>query len=304
RSLIPLPGALRVAAAGCAFSGAVALQAVDRPLEGAALAALAALVAALRSPVVRSTVRGPGRWLAIRPDEAFGEGTTASHWMDIGGTGGRVAAAGLVALACAIGMAARRFTPDAPWLVALDAMAFVPLLVTGRALQLPPGGERSGARWLRRAFDRLRDVATLRTVPWARLTVDGSRLDELRLLVLPRAAIPGVAGIEVGLGWFRTPVGWVSSPEVLVRFLDGSPAAARIAQSAPARRTLPGRKPDERVMRATPRHRTPTGAATLAAALAETMSDRRVTKPAPSAWTTAERRVFVAKAAAPSRAAA
>jgi hypothetical protein len=99
-------------------------------------------------------------------------------------------------------------------------------------------------------------------------------------------------------------VGWVSSPEVLVRFLDGSPAAARIAQSAPARRTLPGRKPDERVMRATPRHRTPAGAATLAAALAETMTDRRVTRPAPSAWTTAERRVLVAKPAAPSRAAA
>lgn len=303
RSLIPLPTVLRVALAGCAFSGAVALQAMERPIEGAALAALAALLAALRSPSVKSTVRGPGRWLAIRPDEAFGGGGAArGHWMDIGCAQGRVAAAVGALLVCAIGAASRRLTSEAPWLVAIDAMAFVPLLVTGRAVQLPPGSEGTGAPWLQRVFDRLRQTATLRTVPWARLTVDGSKLDELRLLVLPRAAMPGVAGIEVGLGWFRTPVGWVSSPEVLVRFLDGSPAAARIAQSGPSRRTLPGRKPDERVMRAIPRNRTPAGAATLAAALAESMIDRRVTKPAPSAWTLAERRVFVAKAAAPATA--
>jgi hypothetical protein len=66
------------------------MQAMDRVIEGAALAAIAGLLAALLSPAVKSAVRGPGRWLAIRPDEAFGEGAAQGHWMDIGCTNGRL----------------------------------------------------------------------------------------------------------------------------------------------------------------------------------------------------------------------
>jgi len=276
----------------------VALELVDRPLEGALLAALASVASALRAPAIRPAVRGPGKWLALRPDEAFAAPGAPQHWMDAGGARGRVALATLAALTCGVALVSRRFSPEGPWLVALDAMALLPLFVTGRAVQLPPAGDRSAAPWLKRTFDRLRDVALLRAVPWARVTLDGTTIDELRLLVLPRAPMPGVAGIEVGLGWISTPVGWIGSPEVLVRVLDGTPAAERLAQVGPVGRTMPGRRPDERVLRATPRTRTPQGTASLVSSFADTMTDRRV-KPQPGPWNAPDRRIFVASKASP-----
>ena len=65
--------------------------------------------------------------------------------------------------------------------------------------------------------------------------------------MLPRAAMPGVLGVEVGLAWSHTPVGWVGTPEVLARVLDGSAAAARLARELPAGASVPGRRPEERV---------------------------------------------------------
>jgi hypothetical protein len=304
RGLLPLPTVARVVVGACAFGGAAGLEVLDHPVEASLLIALAALAAALRAPKVRPSARGPGNWLALRPEEAFATSGVSPHWMDAGGVAGRVAMALLVALACALAVAARRSAPEGSWLVALDAMALVPLFVTGRAVQLPPS-DGSAAPWLKRAFDRLRQLRVVRAVPWARIAVDRSTVDELRLLVLPRVAMPGMAGIEVGLGWVDTPVGWIGSPEVLVRVLEGSPAAARLAQVAPAGdagRTLPGRRPDERVLRVLPRARTPVGAVSLVGALADALTDRR-SQPAPGAWTAADRRVFVpAKPAAPRRA--
>ena len=61
--------------------------------------------------------------------------------------------------------------------------------------------------------------------------------------------MPGVLGIELGLAWSATPVGWSGAPEVLARVLDGSAAAARLARELPGMRAVPGRRPDERVIR-------------------------------------------------------
>jgi hypothetical protein len=301
--LIPLPAAARALFAAAAFAGAVACQIGDRPFESALLAGAAALFAALRAPRVRASVRGPGKWLALRPEEAFAALPAPRHWMDAGGPAGRASMILLLALACVAAVVARGFAPEGPWLVAIDALALVPLFATGRAVQMPPVGEGSAAPWLQRTFDRLRQVPPLRAVPWARVTLDGSTIDELRLLVLPRAAIAGIAGIEVGLGWVSTPVGWVGAPEVLVRVLDGSPAAARLAQSGSVGRVLPGRRPDERVLRAVPRVRTPAGAASLAGAFAEVMTDRRSRSPS-GVWTAPERRIFVSASASASASAA
>ncbi len=243
RGLVPLSPGGRAVLAGAALAGAVALEASELPLAGAALVAVATLAAALRRPDAKQAVRGPGRWLALRPEEAFPVAPRARHWMDIDGAAGRASMAACAVLAAVLAVLARRFSPEGPWLVALDAMALVPLFVTGRAAQLPPDGELSSAPWLRRAFDLLRAPGALRAVPWGRVIVDGSKVDELRLLVLPRAAMPGVAGIELGLAWSSTPVGWSGSPEVLVRVLDGSPAAARLARAGSLGSTLPGVAP-------------------------------------------------------------
>jgi hypothetical protein len=121
------------------------------------------------------------------------------------------------------------------------------------------------------------------------VTLDGSRTDELRLLVLPRAAMPGVVGVEVGLAWSGTPVGWASTPEVLARVLDGSAAAAKLARDLPGTRVVPGRRPDERVMRLIPRAPTRAGTIALVRSLADTLTDRRVAVPA-KPWTEPERR--------------
>jgi len=125
--------------------------------------------------------------------------------------------------------------------------------------------------------------------PWARVPLESETPDELRLLVLPRAAVPGLLGIEMGLAWSATPVGWSHAPELLARVLEGSPAAARLARELPETRLVPGRRPDERVVRLLPSAPTRASAAALARALGDAFTDRRVAVPA-KAWTSPERR--------------
>ncbi|MGD0529720.1 MAG: hypothetical protein ABSE49_31580, partial [Polyangiaceae bacterium] len=251
----------------------------------AACIALATLAAALRGPAFRPAARGPGRWLALRPEEAFAP--APSTW-----AADALAVILVLAALSALAVFARRFDPAAPWLVVLDASALVPLCVTGRPSQLPPDGARAAAPWLERVFRKLRAVPELRVRPWARVPLESETPDELRLLVLPRAAMPGLLGIELGLAWSPTPVGWSRSPELLARVLDGSPAAARLAQELPATRLVPGRRPDERVVRLLPDAPTRASAAALARALGEVFTDRRVGSPVipAKAWSAPERR--------------
>ncbi|HEY3820178.1 MAG TPA: hypothetical protein VGL81_23600 [Polyangiaceae bacterium] len=282
RALLPIPDAARAALAGIALSGGVALELSARATAGAACIAVATLAAALRAPSFRPAARGPGRWLAFRPEEAFAPGP--STW-----TGDALAAVLALAGVVAVAVLGRRFDAEAPWLVALDASVLVPLFVTGRPSQLPPDGARTAAPWLARVHAALRAVPQLRVRPWARVPLEGTSPDELRLLVLPRAALPGLLGIELGLAWSCSPVGWSSTPEVLTRVVEGSPAAARLAQELPAMRLVPGRRPDERVVRLLPRAPTRAAAAALARTLSETFTDRRVAVPA-GGWAAPERR--------------
>jgi hypothetical protein len=282
RALLPVPDAVRAAIAGIALAGGVALELTGRATMGAGCVALATLAAALRSPSFKPAARGPGRWLALRPEEAFAP--VPSTW-----TADALAAILVLAGVAALAYFGRRFDPEAPWLVALDASAIVPLFVTGRASQLPPDGARTAAPWLARVFRALRTVPELRVRPWARVPLEGDSPDELRLLVLPRAAVPGLLGIEIGLAWSATPVGWSSAPEVLARVLEGSPAAARLAQELPDTRLVPGRRPDERVARLLPSAPTRAAATALARTLSEAFTDRRVALP-PKAWPAPERR--------------
>jgi hypothetical protein len=271
----------------------VGLQIAGNATGGAACVALSMLAAAMRAPAARPVARGPGRWLALRPEEAFAADIAA-------GLGPRVAFA-CAALVLAAALLARAFDTQAAWLLMLDATALVPLLATGRASQLPPHGARSAAPWLSRAFRALKAMPMLRVAPWGRVTGDGSAsasaavtsakslgIDELRLLVLPRVAMPGVVGVEIGLAWSSTPVGWTATPEVFARVLDGSAAAAKLARDLPGTRVVPGRRPDERVMRLLPRAPTRAGAIALVRGLADALTDRRGVSAKP--WTEAERR--------------
>ncbi len=291
--LLPLPQAARAPVAGLALAGGVGLQVLDRfdsPMAGAALVALATLAAALRSRGVQRPPRGPGRWLALRPEDAFAPALDGGHWLDVGTRAGRWTGFAGLAAVLALAFATHFFDARGPWLVAMDALAFVPLLTTGRGSSLRPDGVRASAPWLAKVFERLHAIESLRVAPWVRIGQGGFAGDELRVLVLPRATTPGLVGIEIGLAWSTTPTGWAGTPEVLVRVLEGSPAAGRLAQAmAPphAVRAQQGRRPDERVVRLLPRMR-PLASATsavtltrdLALELAQVLTDRRKAGPA------------------------
>jgi hypothetical protein len=292
RGLLPLPDGVRAALAGLALAGAVGLELDGAVTAGGACVALAMLAAALRAPSCKPVVRGPGHWVALRPEDAFVAGTSA--WTSD--------ALAVLATAVVVGGAAYalgRLDAAAPWVVVLDALALAPLLVTGRASQLPPRGVSSAAPWLSRAFRALRGVPGVRVSPWARVpqglgrtsSSEAEAPDELRLLVLPRVAMPGVLGIEIGLAWSTTPVGWAAAPEVLARVLEGSPAAAKLARDLPGARAVPGRRPDERVLRLLPRAPTHRETLALARELAGALTDRRDAASTAAPWTAAERRV-------------
>ena len=106
--------------------------------------------------------------------------------------------------------------------------------------------------------------------------MDGA-IDEVRILVLPRSAVPGLVGVEIGQAWNRTPVGWASVPELLVRVLEGSAAAAKLSQLTLNLKAavVVGRRPDERVVRLSPRAPSVANAVAIARVLAEGFTDRR-----------------------------
>jgi len=270
RALLPLGDAPRALLAGVALAGAVGLEVTGRTTTGAACVALATLAAALRAPNGKIPVRGPGRWLSLTPEHAFA-GVSCSPMP------GLLAAAAAIGAVVTAAVVAARFDPEGPWLASIDGIVLLPLLLTGRRSQLPPNAAATAAPWLARLFARLKRTPDLRVSPWARIP-DASPAptpDELRLLVLPRAAMPGVLGVEVGLAWSHSPTGWVGTPEVLARVLDGSAAATRLARELPAARVVPGRRPEERVMRLVPRAPTRGYAAALVRSLADTLTDRR-----------------------------
>ncbi len=290
RALLPLPDGLRAALAGGSLAAAVGLQAVKEVTAAGALLAIAILASALRVPEAKPQPRGPGRWLLLRPEEAFASDRPAGHWLDPDTRAGRAVALTALVLVAAAATVARALTPRGPWLVALDASALLPVLSTGRLAHLPPSGTRAAAPWLAPLYRRLRALAVLRAAPWGRVTLDGGAIDELRLLVVPRAPMPGVVGIETGLAWTATLGGWIGTPEVLARVVEGSAAATRLAGALPHARAVPGRRADERVLRLLPRRPSRAPTAALVRALAEELTDRRAAVPCRD-WTAAERRV-------------
>jgi hypothetical protein len=282
RAFLPLPDGARAPLAGVALAAAVGFEVAGEITVGAGCVALAILASTMSAPTVIQRARGPGQWLALRPEQAFTRHAVAGHWLDIGSAAGRVSALIAAALVVAAAGLARHFGLQGAWAAGLDTAVLVPVFVTGRASQLPPHGARSAAPWLALAFRSLRALSGVRVAPWARVAPDGIAADELRLLVVPRVAMPGFIGLEIGLAWNRTPVGWAAMPEVLARVLEGSAAAVKLAREVPGARTMPGRRPDERVVRLLPRLPSRSSTVALIHGLADALTDRRMASAAAS----------------------
>ncbi len=274
RPVLPLPLGLRSTLSGASLALGIVLQVSDEVGGGGVCVAIAIVAAAIRPKAPRATARGPGRWFVLRPCDAFAARARPSDWLDLGSPSGRITALLVGAAVTVLILVLRNIWADAPWLVGMDALVFVPLWMSPGSRAGCPYGGRGAARWLARSYRRLSRVDRLRVAPWARVAQDGS-IDELRLLVLPRLAVPGLVGIEMGLAWSSTPVGGVGLPEVLVRFLHSSDASSRLTEALPRERSLPGRRPEERVVRLLPRWPTCDASVVLAGELAGVLTDRR-----------------------------
>jgi hypothetical protein len=292
RALVPLPGTALAWIGGGALALAVALQASGETPIGGAFVVVAILAATSLPSRVDARARAAGRWLVLRPAEAFTAPAHEGDAFDLGTVLGVLAALGsiatLVTIACLLRSAN---VAHAGWLVAIDGAALVPLFVTGGSSQI--GAHRVVAgRWIARAFQELRRVDRLKASPWARLATDGS-VEELRLWIAPLTAAPGLVGIELGLAWNTTPVGWSPGPELLVRVLEGSAAASILEKAAPRVRPAIGRRREERVVRFTPSSPTRRSAIALTRRLASVLTDRRA-HPPKVAWAGRERRAPLA----------
>jgi len=280
RGLVPLRVWERAALGGaCLFVG-LSLQLVDVPLGGSLGVALAMACAVLRAPEVGARVRGPGRWLVLRPDEAFARPKSS-----------RVGIVVLVVVAPTLAFLVGRLLapthPEARTFLWLDLVVLVPLLATGVASQLPGQRARRGP-WLARLFHRLQKAKNLRVSPWVRVPTGQVRPDEVRVLVVPRAPMPGLAAIEVGFASSDLGSSSEGGPEVLVRVQEASAASARLTSLALDIAPVPGRKPEERIFRVAPRFPTLNGTVALTLRLGRLLVDRRH---ADVAWERKERRV-------------
>jgi hypothetical protein len=285
QGLVPLPHGLRAMLAGACVGAGVLLEANTHPTSGAACIAAGMLLCALRPPVVRSGPRGPGRWLALRPAEAFPR--RPGDVFDPGTLRGFGVALLVIGLLAALALFLQRVAPAAPFLVALDSLALIPIVATGRASQLPPAAA-GGSPWLRRLFNLLAKEKTLRVAAWARVPTGLTEPDEIRVLAVPRAAMPGLVGIEVGEVFWHAGTCYGKTPEVLVRVHESSAASARMTTLAARICPVPGRLPEERVYRLVPRLPTRDGTLLLVRRLGRELEDRRFSS---VPWDREERRL-------------
>jgi hypothetical protein len=247
RPLVGIGVGWRSVLAGIGVAGAaLAILAAEKPTVAATVLAGVCALATFRTPQVRLRLRGPGSWLPLSEQDAFGPRAllvVPGRWLDVSTARGRLTAlgcfTGFAAAAFAIGRASMYFGCA----LALASVCWVPLFFSGRWSELPDDAVDRAAQVLRRIYAALKTRSSVRVVPWARIA-DGSRdADELRLLVVPRRPIAGLTALEIAVELQHGPGGTVASPCVLVRALDGSEASRALP---PQVGWMRGRKAEER----------------------------------------------------------
>ncbi len=276
RALLPLPTALRAALAGASLSAAVGVAVfLAQPTLAGVLLVLSMALAAHRGPLSDAPLRGPGRWLVLDDADALASRRfkLPGRWLDTGAPSGFLLFATALA---AFGYGAVRLLPVSPYhalLLALAAACLLPIFCTGRASELPADPATHPRPLMKYLAKRLRRRG-LKAVAWARVPTGSQEPDELRLLVTPRRALPGLGGIEVGLEYQNGGGGPVALPFVLVRVQDGSDAYTALQRHVS---WIRGREPEQRV--AVIRPKLPTRRLTLALVerIAERITDQRPT---------------------------
>lgn len=281
RLLLPVRWGLGPFLYGAVTAGALASFLWGSPAYGAVLAVIAMAVAVHTSPSGVARPRGPGRWQPIADADVLVKRAPTpapGDVLDIGTRRGKLAAFATVLVLAALAFLLRTRVAGVAVAIPLTAAALVPLFLTGTRAQLPRTPAELAARLLAPARDllgRLVDLAHVEVRCLARFGEGSTSYDEVRLSCAPTDRIPGLRSIELALAG-TLPGAPTALPEVLVRFDDGSPAASKIAQLAPGIRVVPGRSPEEKVLRLSPRVSTPSGAARLLARLSVDLEGKRV----------------------------
>jgi len=282
---IGLPTPLRAVGAAAALVGGLGLQLLwDEPVWGACAVVLACLFAAHGAARVEpsTTMRGPGRWLAVTEAEALGKlPRPRGALFDVSTLAGKLL---LLLLLGGVGVAtwwvSTRSTTEA-LLVGFDSVALLAIFGTGKLTSLPPDMAVEPARFLRKLVRKLRKkkgMANLRLVPKIRIPQGEVDPDELRLMVVPPVPLRGFAAIEVGVTYALGVGGRVAMPEILLRVVADSPCDEAVAAISAHGRITPGRKPDERVIALAPRLPTVRSTMEITAALASRVVDREASK--------------------------
>lgn len=280
RPLLPVPGGAAPFVYGATTTTALAALLWANPTVGALLVVLAMAVAAHRAPAVIERPRGPGRWKAVSDEDvllAQKRPSGPGDLFDVGTTKGLLVALALLAAVVGATVLLATRVAGAVLAIPLCSMVLVPLFVTGTRAQLPPKPSDLSSRFLRTTRDRLArlvDLTHLELACVARFGEGTQTFDEVRLTCAPADRIPGLRTIELALAAVA-PGGNTAVPEILVRFDDASAAAEKIARIAPGVAVVPGRAPEEKVLRLSPRVPTPAFAARLLARLSEELEGRR-----------------------------
>lgn len=291
RPLLPVRWGLGPFAYGIASSLALANLLWWSPTLGALLVAFAMALAAHRapSPIVRP--RGPGAWQPLSdarvllPERSLPLPTDA---LDIATNRARITVAIIASIVFACAWLLRSRVPQIAIALPLASFVLIPMFVTGTRAQLAPSPTDLAARLLRPARDALAAIVDLSHVHLTTIArvvgaKDGSAgtIDEVRLSCVPRDRIPGLRAIELALA--TCPGARGALLEVFVRFDDGSAAAQRIANVATGVPVVPGRTPEEKVVRLAPDELSPSAAAALVGRLLIELEGRRATDRDPPA---------------------
>jgi hypothetical protein len=285
RPLLPLPGAARPPVFSLLFAAGLAVAVLSSPLGGTALllAAMTVLVD-LRPKKMGFRVRGPGEWKPLADGGKSREKVRiVSPWLDATGRRGLAAYVAMVLVALGLGTLGEAFFPGIRLLAPLAAASLAPLFFSGVSGQLPASASGRTVGFLGGLEARIAKRKELRAKLYGRVPTGESKWDEARLRALPRGAMPGVRGVEVGVVDARTLTGFLPTAEVLVRVFDGSPAHARLESLSDdvlgRRVALPGRETDEKVIRLAPAAAEPKEVEALLVTLAGELHDRRNAKP-------------------------
>ena len=274
RGLVPSSPMLRAMGAGLAMGAAVRMELLGEHLLGAVWIGVTMLLSSVRVVAPAASARAAGPWLPLKVEDVFEPRASNADTFDAGTRRGRIVLFSIAVLFALTAPLLARLGADVPYFAALDLVALVPIFFTGLGTQLPPDVARA-ASLLAKPFERL--GRSMKVAPYGHVPRGAADPDEVRILALPRLAMPGLQGIEVGVAWEKSGSTFVPFYGVLVRVLDGSFAAAKMASHlAGVARPLPGRKPEERVYQLKPRMPYAGAAVELVTELAEQLRDRRV----------------------------